>query len=51
MEGRRVRYRGVEGFVTAIDGLGGLVLDTPAGVRRVLFGERLEWMEDESCCS
>ena len=51
VEGRRVRYRGLDGFVTAIDGLGGLVLDTPAGVRRVLFGERLEWMEDESCCS
>ena len=51
MEGRRVRYRGSEGFVTAIDGRVGLVLDTPEGVRRVLFGERLEWMEDESCCS
>ncbi len=51
VEGRRVRYRGVEGFVTAIDGRGGLVLDTPAGVSRVLFGEPLEWREDEACCS
>jgi len=51
IEGRRVRYQGIEGFVTAIDARGGLVLDTPAGVRRVLFGEPLEWMEDEPCCS
>jgi BirA family biotin operon repressor/biotin-[acetyl-CoA-carboxylase] ligase len=51
MEGRRVLYGGVEGFVTAVDGGGGLVLDTPEGVRRVLFGERLEWMEAEPCCS
>nr|HQH52909.1 hypothetical protein [Candidatus Hydrogenedentota bacterium] len=35
----------------AVDARGGLVLDTPAGVRRVLFGEPLEWMEDEPCCS
>ncbi|MFO7976389.1 MAG: biotin--[acetyl-CoA-carboxylase] ligase [Candidatus Hydrogenedentota bacterium] len=50
IEGRRVRYQNLEGFVTAIDGRGGLVLDTPEGVRRVLFGERIEWLEDEPCC-
>jgi len=50
IEGRHVRYQGLEGIVIAIDGRGGLVLDTPEGLRRVLFGERLEWMENEPCC-
>lgn len=50
VEGRRVRYQGIESVVTALDGRGGLVLDTPRGVRRVLFGEPLEWVEDEPCC-
>lgn len=51
VEGRRVRYRGLDGNVTEIDRQGGLILDTPEGARRVLFGERIDWMEDKPCSS
>ena len=39
LEGRRIRCGGLVGTVAAIDTEGGLVLDTPAGVRRVVAGD------------
>lgn len=47
IEGRRARYKGDEGVVVAVAPDGGLVLDTPRGVRRALFGEQVELMEAE----
>ncbi|MDZ4857713.1 MAG: biotin--[acetyl-CoA-carboxylase] ligase [Candidatus Hydrogenedentes bacterium] len=40
--GRRMRAAGMEGRVHAIDTDGALVMETAAGLRRVLFGEPIE---------
>lgn len=47
MEGRRVWYRDIVAVVTQIDRTGALILTTPLGERRVVFGEVIEQEHDQ----
>ena len=44
--GRRIRSGALEGVVAEIDGRGAIILDTPAGVERIISGE-IEFLDGE----